>query len=64
MPKPKPGVEKYRNPDPRCKYPFEPKFAGYCWGYANHVDGEPGFEKFTCEGCDMWQDKPKKSKKT
>lgn len=36
--------DKYRNPDPRCRYPFTPDPAGYCWSYAHHVDGTAGFE--------------------
>jgi len=29
---------KYRNPDPRCTYPFTPDLFGYCWSYAIAVD--------------------------
>ena len=31
--------EKYKNPDPRCEYCFTPDPVGYCWSYANYVDG-------------------------
>lgn len=53
--------EKYRNPDRRCTYPFEPCAAGYCWGYANFVDGNKPWadrpmEK-NCQRCDMWAPK-------
>lgn len=29
---------KYKNPDSRCWYPFEPDPLGYCWGYAQYID--------------------------
>ena len=49
--------DKYRNPDKRCGYPFTPDPAGYCWSYANHVDGKVGFEDMEsiCEGCDRFE---------
>jgi len=47
-------IEKYENPDPRCTYPFTPDPLGYCWGYACHVDGDPQFKDFNCEGCECW----------
>ena len=49
-------IEKYKNPDPRCTYPFEPCGAEYCWGYAVSVDkGEPRQEE-SCRGCEFWED--------
>ena len=30
--------DKYRNPDPRCTYPWEPGPVGYCASYACAVD--------------------------
>lgn len=53
---PNPNFEKYRNPDVRCKYPFEPCPVGYCWSYANNVDGTPGYEDIRkiCDGCEEY----------
>ena len=49
----------YRNPDRRCTYPFEPNALGYCWSYANFVDGTfPWANKpmeSTCKGCELWK---------
>jgi len=48
---------KYRNPDPRCKYPFTPDPLNYCWGYAEKVDegaSKKEIEQF-CEGCEYWK---------
>ena len=58
-------IRKYKNPDSRCQYPFTPDPLGYCWSYANHVDGTEGFEDMAkiCPGCDEWtgpKTKPKK----
>ena len=49
--------EKYRNPDPRCVYPFTPGNLGYCWSYAHHVDGTDGFKNTDnfCPGCEFWE---------
>ena len=46
----------YRNPDKRCTYPFTPDPLGYCWSYANHVDGTERFEDMDkiCPGCEFW----------
>jgi len=51
-------LEKYRNPDRRCTYPFTPDPVGYCWSYACHVDGESRFEDMLkiCAGCECWKD--------
>jgi hypothetical protein len=42
----------YKNPDPRCHYPWDDSPVGFCWSYAHHVDGQPGFENMVaiCEG--------------
>jgi hypothetical protein len=52
---------KYENPDPRCEYPYDPSPVGYCWSYANHVDGEDKFADMTaiCPGCECWNPKAK-----
>lgn len=49
--------EKYRNPDPRCTYPFTPEPCGYCWSYANHVDGDKAFKDMStiCPTCDLFK---------
>ena len=54
---------RYKNPDPRCEYPFTPDPVGYCWSYANHVDGDPQFKNLDaiCKGCECF--KPKKKGK-
>jgi RecJ-like exonuclease len=47
--------EKYRNPDKRCHYPFQP--IDYCWSYAGLVDKratEKEIEQF-CKGCEFWK---------
>jgi len=60
--------EKYRNKDPRCKYPFIPSPIGYCWGFATWVDYKEGkiskeqagecavesYEEF-CRWCEFWE---------
>jgi hypothetical protein len=53
------GWEKYRNPDKRCAYPWGPGGAGYCWSFANHVDGDKKFKDLStiCPGCEMWKEK-------
>lgn len=53
---------KYKNPDPRCEYPFTPDAAGYCWSYAHHVDGTKGYKhmKRKCLHCEMWTESDKK----
>ena len=47
--------DKYRNPDPRCGYPFTPDPCGYCWSYAHHVDetGCKDMDKI-CPRCELW----------
>ena len=45
--------DKYRNPDPRCRYPFTPDPVGYCWSYAHHVDGTK--KELTCDTCEFWR---------
>ena len=44
----------YRNPDPRCCYPFELSPLGYCWGYAIDVDAGRERTEEACEACDCW----------
>ncbi len=51
---------KYRNPDHRCKYPFEACPTGYCWSFANHVDGEESYEDMDAICCDCEFFKPDK----
>jgi hypothetical protein len=50
---------KYRNPDKRCQYPFEPNPLGYCWSYAHHVDGVDekfrDIESICRSGCMFWE---------
>ena len=50
--------DKYHNPDRRCTYPFTPDIFGYCWSYANYVDGTKGFQDIekNCKGCEMWKE--------
>lgn len=51
-------INTYRNPDPRCTYPFTCDPLGYCWSYANYVDGTEKFEDMSiiCPGCDCWKE--------
>ena len=46
----------YKNPDPHCRYPYTPDPLGYCWSFAHHVDGTPGWEDMgkICHGCDSY----------
>ena len=46
---------KYENKDERCTYPFSDDPLGYCWGYANFIDGDKAFKDFTCDGCEYWE---------
>ena len=47
------------NPDPRCDHPRYPEGdpLEYCWSYALHLDGKPGYEDMStiCPGCDLWK---------
>ena len=49
---------KYKNPDPRCNYPFTDDPMGYCWAFAHYVDGTAGFEDIEtiCSNgsCECW----------
>ncbi len=59
-------LKSYRNPDKRCKYPWQLGNLGYCWGYANWLDiknkdkgilGEYSkFESYMelCKDCEYW----------
>jgi len=49
--------KKYHNHDPDCTYPFSNDVVGYCWSYANHVDGTKCFEniKEHCMLCDYYK---------
>jgi hypothetical protein len=57
------NVMEYENRDERCRYPFFPGPAGYCWSYAFFVDeGEAwlkkrGVEKMEdiCQKCELWK---------
>jgi hypothetical protein len=46
---------KYRNPDPRCGYPFTPEPLDYCWSWANRVDRHKTANCDGCKGCDMFR---------
>jgi hypothetical protein len=50
-------ASKYNNPDPNCGHPFVPENEpiAYCWSYASHVDGTPGYEDMEsiCKNCEM-----------
>jgi len=54
---------KYKNPDPRCHYPFSPQPFGYCLSYRKDVDdGSPKAGTFQeCEGCPYWWEEGKAS---
>jgi len=47
---------KYKNPDSRCNYPFEPDAFGYCWGYATKIDNGATREEIInlCKDCEYW----------
>lgn len=49
--------EDYKNPDPRCTYPFTPDAIGYCWGYANAFDNDSleEFKEISCPKCECWK---------
>jgi len=46
----------YENLDPRCQYPSTSRW-DYCWAYAHHVDGTPGYEDLEaiCRKCEHWK---------
>lgn len=48
----------YLNPDPRCRYPWTPGPAGYCWSYACYVDGDKNYTPIEsiCRGCELWKE--------
>jgi hypothetical protein len=49
---------KYKNPDKRCTYPFEPSLLGYCWGYATKVDEGKKMATIVCaKRCEFWEKK-------
>ena len=49
-------INTYKNPDPRCKYPFEPDPLGYCWSFAIHVDKKHTPEQIfkSCIHCELF----------
>jgi hypothetical protein len=50
------AFDKYRNPDPRCGYPFTPDPCGYCWSFAHHVDGTGCIDMDKiCPRCELWK---------
>ncbi len=55
--------DKYENDDPRCTQPYSPAALDYCWSYAHHVDGSPGYAdlKARCHGCEFWKPEEKPS---
>ena len=50
-------IMSYKNPDKRCTYPFTCDPLGYCWSYANYVDGDERFKDIEaiCKNCEMWK---------
>lgn len=48
------------SPPKWCAYPFENDPLGYCWSWANHIDGQrKEFEKARdgfCKGCELNKD--------
>ena len=50
-------INSYKNPDPRCTYPFTCDPLGYCFSYAHHIDGTKGFEDMQkrCTNCECWK---------
>jgi len=53
------SLKKYKNPSRKCQYPFELNLLGYCWSYANYVDGDQRFKniKEICRTCEMFKRK-------
>lgn len=60
---------KYKNPDPKCIYPFTNDPVGYCWSMACHVDyldlltrksSDKHFADLSkiCINCPLWKDSP------
>ena len=49
---------KYRNPDPRCTYPFDAEPCGYCWSYAVIIDlgGSQRTQLAGCRHCECWKE--------
>ena len=49
-------VHKYDNP-PNCNHP-PARGIDYCWSYAHHIDGNPGYENVAqlCQGCEFQRD--------
>lgn len=51
-------IDSYRPPK-WCSYPYTRDPLGYCWSWAYHQDGDPGFIKARdgfCRGCEMNKD--------
>lgn len=52
-------VKSYKNPDKRCKYPWELSPLGYCWGYATEKDKrtkqENIIKRLCTKGCECWE---------
>lgn len=52
-------MDKYKNPDTRCSYPYQPNDAlDYCWGYADKIDNNKTKEEIEsmCNGCEFWKE--------
>lgn len=58
-------LQRYKNKDKRCAYPFTPDLSGYCWSYANYIDdGAEILFKWNvtsmeqiCSKCGFWKEK-------
>lgn len=37
-------LKRYKNRDPRCRFPFTLHPLGYCWGFASYIDYKEGRE--------------------
>lgn len=54
---------RYKNPDKRCHYPFEPNVFGYCWMYSSYIDNGAKFliprelnsMEEICHSCEFWK---------
>ena len=47
-------LKSYKNKDKRCHYPWTISNVGYCWGWANYIDGTTG--KPDCLKCEYWKE--------
>lgn len=51
-------INSYKNPDPRCTYPFTCDPLGYCWSFALHIDGNENYKNMEehCKHCECWSE--------